>query len=108
MGLRDPGFQALLNAADSGRVWVKLSAAYRSWSGPRWCATGTAAAQALLAAFGSQRLVWGSDWPHTQHRQVADYGRSLGALDGWVADAVKRHAILVDTPAALFKFGSGV
>ena len=108
IGLRDPGFWALLSAANSGRVWVKLAAAYRSWGGPGWCAAGNEAAQALLAAFGSQRLLWGSDWPHTQHRQVADYASSLGALQAWVTDEVQRRAVLVDTPAALFKFNSGV
>ena len=33
----------------------------------------SAAAQALLSALGPQRLLWGSDWPHTQHRELADF-----------------------------------
>ncbi|KQP11810.1 amidohydrolase [Pseudorhodoferax sp. Leaf267] len=93
----------LLRAAAGGRTWVKLSAAYRSWpgaSGPQ----ARGAAQALLQAFGPERLLWGSDWPHTQHRERVDYSAAHAALADWVPDAAARRRILVDTPAELFHF----
>ncbi len=102
----DEGFAWLLRAADCGRIWVKLSAAYRNWP----LATGARAreaAQALLKAFGAGRLVWGSDWPHTQHREIADYTAAHATLTDWVPDAAERRRILVDTPARLFKFKTG-
>ena len=95
----DPGFAALLQRAASGRVWVKLSAAYHN--GPDANAARACASQ-LLTAFGPERLVWGSDWPHTQHEQLADYGTSLAALTDWVPDAAQRARILGATAAELF------
>lgn len=105
-GLPDAGgvSEWLLRAAAGGRTWVKLSAAYRSWPD---AAPAAAAAAALLQAFGPGRLLWGSDWPHTQHRERVDYTRAHAALADWVPDATARHAILVDTPAELFSFASG-
>lgn len=96
----------LLQAAAGGRTWVKLSAAYRSWpgaSGPQ----ARAAAQQLLRAFGPERLLWGSDWPHTQHREHIDYTAAHAALTDWVPDPEARQTILAATPAALFHFASG-
>ena len=100
------GLAWLLRAAESGYTWVKLSASYRNWpvSDPH---AAIAAAAQLLDAFGPGRLVWGSDWPHTQHRELVDFSASLSALDEWVPDAAARHAILVDTPRQLFQFSQG-
>ncbi len=107
-GARDPGFRALLRRADSGRVWVKLSAAYRSvetqTSANAGAAAGTVLAAHLLAAFSPQRLVWGSDWPHTEHRHLVDYPSAARALLKWVPDEAQRHAILVDSARELFRF----
>lgn len=102
----DEGFAWLLGAADCGRIWVKLSAAYRNWpASTDACAHD--AVQALLKAFGPERLMWGSDWPHTQHREIADYTTAHAALAGWVPDAAARCRVLVDTPARLFRFKTG-
>lgn len=100
-GTADRGFQALLRAADTGRIWVKLSAAYRSVSDPR---SARETATALLGAFGPGRLVWGSDWPHTQHRESVDFESSRALLDDWVPDPAQRLRVLVETPAELFAF----
>jgi predicted TIM-barrel fold metal-dependent hydrolase len=104
---QDPGFAWLLDAAADGRVWVKLSAAYRNGAPTQTDASAIDAAQALCAAFGAERLVWGSDWPHTQHRDVADFTSAHAALAVWVPDADERRRILVDTPAQLFDFQPG-
>jgi predicted TIM-barrel fold metal-dependent hydrolase len=105
-GLPDAGGVSgwLLRAAAGGRTWVKLSAAYRSWPDDT---PACAAADALLQAFGPGRLLWGSDWPHTQHRERVDYTRAHAALAGWVPDVAARQCILADTPAELFQFDSG-
>ncbi|CAN7275500.1 amidohydrolase family protein [Pseudorhodoferax sp. LjRoot39] len=96
----------LLRAAASGRVWVKLSAAYRSWP-PADARSPGEAARRLLQAFGPGRLVWGSDWPHTQHRDAVDYGSAHAALAEWVPEPASRQRILADTPAELFHFDLG-
>lgn len=102
LGIDDPGFRALLRAGASGRVWVKLSGAYRL--GSKGAALAAAAAPQLLAAFGPSRLLWGSDWPHTQFETVASPSGALASLTEWVPTADDRDIILGDTPARLFRF----
>ena len=98
---RDPGFRLLLEAARTGRAYVKLSGAYRiGLEGAR------EAAAIVLAAFGPDRLVWGSDWPHTNTTldRVTTYPQTLAWLADWVPDAAVRERILVDTPRRLYRF----
>lgn len=102
-GAADPGFQYLLSTADSGRVWVKLSAAYRSMSANNGLALGKALTERLLEAFSDERLVWGSDWPHTQHEALIDYPSSIEALEAWVPDLSRRQSILTASACALFR-----
>ncbi|BBU33175.1 hydrolase (plasmid) [Burkholderia sp. THE68] len=103
-GANDPGFRYLLTTAKSGRVWVKLSAAYRSVCDENGTALGQTLTAALLDSFGASRLVWGSDWPHTQHRELIDYGASRDALARWIPDASLRTIVLRDAARALFRF----
>lgn len=94
--LDDPGLLHLLTKGQTGRVWVKLSAAYRC--GERAAAT---VVPALLDAFGPNRLLWGSDWPHTQHEALVTYESTFASLERWVPDAAIRETILTDAAAAL-------
>jgi predicted TIM-barrel fold metal-dependent hydrolase len=100
----DPGFTYLLSLAATGRVWVKLSAAYRSAVNDNGTALGTALASQLLDAYTPARLVWGSDWPHTQHQQLVDYTATRRALDLWVPDAAQRESILTSSARTLYRF----
>ncbi|WP_408386354.1 amidohydrolase family protein [Paraburkholderia sediminicola] len=100
----DPGFKYLLSLAATGRVWVKLSAAYRSAENDDGMALGTALASQLLDAYTPARLVWGSDWPHTQHQQLVDYTATRRALDHWVPDAAQRASILTSSARTLYRF----
>ena len=104
LGVSDPGFAYLLQQADSGHVWVKLSAPYRNWAAPACAASGRLAAQQLLQAYTPARLMWGSDWPHTEHRHLASYPAATQWLDDWIDDPAQRRAILADTPLQLFQF----
>lgn len=99
----DAGFDWLLRAAAKGRTWVKLSAAYRNWPDPAG-ADARRAVRSLLEAAGPQRLLWGSDWPHTEHREHTSYPHTLAVLDEWIPDPQARRCILAETPAALFRF----
>jgi len=56
-GLNCPGFQAALKSVEGGRTWVKL-AAYHRMAG-----TADLYTSALLRSAGTERLLWGSDWP---------------------------------------------
>jgi predicted TIM-barrel fold metal-dependent hydrolase len=58
----------------------------------------------LRDSFGVGRLMWGSDWPHTQFEKVADYSKVRTELQDWLPDFRERKAVLIDTPASLFRF----
>ncbi|QET01514.1 amidohydrolase family protein [Cupriavidus pauculus] len=105
LGAADPGLDDLCAVASTGQVWVKLSAAYRNIAGDSGLAVGEALTARMLDAFGPTRLVWGSDWPHTQHREVIDYDASRAALNRWIPDAFTRQIVLRDSARALFRFG---
>lgn len=104
LGVSDAGFQYLLRQADSGRVWVKLAAPYRNWAAAACAASGRLATQQLLDAYTPERLMWGSDWPHTEHRHLASYAAATQWLDAWIDDPAQRRAVLADTPLRLFQF----
>lgn len=107
LGVDDPGFRHLLSLADSGRVWVKLSGAYRN-GGAEGSVRGEAVAQAamplLRTHFGLQRLVWGSDWPHTLFESAVHFEAQRRLLDGWLPAPADRQAVLLHTPAHLYRF----
>ena len=100
--LEDRGFKYLLGVGHKQRVWVKISGAYRNGGVERGDEVALAMTPHFLDRFGPRRLLWGSDWPHTQNEPVVDYASTRAALDRWVPDATARRAILEDAPAALF------
>ncbi|KAB2576676.1 3-methylitaconate isomerase [Lasiodiplodia theobromae] len=60
-----PGFASLLDLAKSGKVFVKISALYRS---SKLTTGGYDDLEPLVKFFAQevpQQLIWGSDWPHT-------------------------------------------
>lgn len=105
-GLGQPGFRALLRLVDAGRTCVKLSGAVRFSQKPWPHADVDRYIAKLLEVAGPERLVWGSDWPFLRIDRRVDYGPHLAQLARWVPVARARRRILVDTPAALFGFGS--
>ncbi|OJD33312.1 transcriptional family amidohydrolase family protein [Diplodia corticola] len=60
-----PGFASLLDLAKRGKVFVKISALYRS---SKLTEGGYDDVEQLVKTFARevpQQLIWGSDWPHT-------------------------------------------
>jgi predicted TIM-barrel fold metal-dependent hydrolase len=94
-----PGVQALLRAAETKSVYVKLSAPYRLSGGDAGAYAGF-----YLRRLGAERLLWGSDWPNTQYEGRYSYAQTLGWLEEWIGDEHARRAVLWDTPAELFRF----
>jgi predicted TIM-barrel fold metal-dependent hydrolase len=101
LGAADPGFTRLLGYASTRRVWVKLSGDYRLGA-----AAAEAVAPRLLRAFTADRLLWGSDWPFTQHETTEHYAVQLGKLERWLPNDADRRAVLGATPRELFKLGA--
>ena len=105
-GVDDPGFRYLLSLGPTRKVWVKLSGAYRNGPDGRGAATAVAAMPLLRSAFGLDRLVWGSDWPHTLFEGTVDYPSQRRLLDQWLPSPTDRDVVLCDTPSRLFLFDS--
>ena len=104
LGINDPGFRYLLTLGRTRSVWVKLSGDYRNGQAGRGQQIALSAAAVLLGEFGAERLMWGSDWPHTCFEQPGATDAARQALNSWVTSDVDRHAVLVDTPRQLFRF----
>ncbi|MCU6496989.1 amidohydrolase family protein [Rugamonas sp. A1-17] len=104
LGVDDPGFRHLLAQGASRRLWVKLSGAYRNGAGGRGEAVARQALPLLRAHLGTDRLMWGSDWPHTLFETATSHARQRALLNEWLPDDGERQRALWDTPAALFGF----
>jgi predicted TIM-barrel fold metal-dependent hydrolase len=116
LGLDQPGFADLLELVQLGKAYVKISGAYRASKLAPDYPDAAPLARALIAA-NSERIVWGTDWPHpnsvtppgkkptdlTPLYQIDD-GRLLNQLPVWAPDAAMRQTILVDNPARLYSF----
>ena len=116
LGTEQPGFTDLLELVRSGKAYVKISGAYRASNLAPDYPDAAPLARALIAA-NSDRIVWGTDWPHpnsvtppgnkptdvTPLIQIDD-GRLLNQLPVWAPDAAIRKKILVDNPARLYGF----
>jgi predicted TIM-barrel fold metal-dependent hydrolase len=67
-------------------------------------AAAVSAWPALVREFGVDRLVWGTDWPHTQFEDVQNARLTRDQLESFVDQPDQLRAVLVDTPASLFQF----
>jgi 2-pyrone-4,6-dicarboxylate lactonase len=101
-GLDQAPFQALLGLMNDERCWVKISGA------ERLTANGTAPyddvvpyACALIDA-APDRVLWGTDWPHPNVRQMPDDGDLVDLLTQFAPDESTRTRILVDNPRRLY------
>lgn len=116
LGPAQPGFDTVLALVRAGNAYVKLSAAYRTSKLPPPYADVRPLTEALVAA-NRERMLWGSDWPHTDATRLPgraatditpdlpiDDGLVLNQLARWVPDEATRRVILTDNPARLYGF----
>jgi predicted TIM-barrel fold metal-dependent hydrolase len=97
-GLQQPGFQALLGLARTGRAAVKLSGYQKFALQPPPYADAQPFVRALLEAFTPDACMWASDWPFLKSPVHLDVGPLLRQLERLVPDAADRRLILWDTP----------
>lgn len=103
-GLDDPGFRKLLRLLKSGRLWLKLSAAYRASSEVYPWPELAPFCRALVAEV-PERLLWASDWPHVGHwGPMPQSGEMLDWLVTLGCDEALLKRILVDNPAKLYGY----
>jgi len=116
LGPDQPGFADVLDLVRSGKVYVKISGAYRASKAAPDYSDVAPLARALVAA-NADRIVWGTDWPHPdavtppgkKPTDVTpllpiDDGALLNLLPTWAPDAAIREKILVANPARLYGF----
>jgi len=113
-GTTNGALRALQGLLESGKSWVKISGAYRISDDPN-DARIDPLARALCKA-NPERIVWGSDWPHTPPHTIQkpldqespfqdiDTRGLLDLLPRWLQDDALIARVLVSNPAKLYDF----
>ena len=104
-GIDQPPLQMLLELLADERAWVKLSGAERISTtlsaGEFPYADVVPFAQRLIAA-APDRVLWGTDWPHPNVREIPDDGKLADLLPRYTDDESLLHKLLVDNPTRLY------
>jgi predicted TIM-barrel fold metal-dependent hydrolase len=111
-GTGQPGFSELLSLLRGGKIYVKISAAYRISTVPGH-ADVAPIARAIIDA-NPDNVVWGTDWPHPggsrrdpmaiEPYRPIDNGAAINRLASWTKSDTELRKILVDNPARLYQF----
>lgn len=105
LGAEQPAFARLLELGESGRLWIKVSGIYRLGGAPEQnLHFAEKALSLMLQSLGPDRLLWGSDWPHTQHEQEVSFASEFERLRRLACAPPLRQHLLCDTAAQLFGF----
>ena len=109
---RHAAHQLVLELLAERRAWVKLSGGYlvsplQSSDDP--------ALDALARGYldtAPDRVLWGSDWPHATAsaglHPLPDDAHQIDRLASWTGDARLLRRVLVDNPAALYRFSPSI
>jgi 2-pyrone-4,6-dicarboxylate lactonase len=104
-GIAAPGFRALVELVRRGNTWIKISGANRvsATDLPPYDDVKPMARALIEAA--PERILWGTDWPHpNKYLANPNDGDLVDAFGDWVGDEGVRRRIMVDTPAAFYRF----
>ena len=105
-GVKHPAFATVRRLMDKGNTWVKVSGAYLNTQigAPTYSDAAAVAHSWIMAA--PERVVWGSDWPHTtETHQKPDDALLLDLLAQAAPGKAALSKILVTNPAMLYGFG---
>lgn len=102
-GVADKGFAALVEMVKRGNTWAKISGTYRVSGGGFPYSDVRPLCEALIAA-NPDRLVWGTDWPHTVTPNMPNDGDLIDLLCDWLGEQTLIQKVLVDNPANLYGF----
>jgi len=102
-GMNDPAFQNLLSALKSKHVWVKVSGSERiSRQGSPW-KDAAPFSRKLVSEF-PDRVLWGTDWPHPNLKEVPDDGGLADLVAQMAPSEAEQRKLLVDNPARFYGF----
>jgi 2-pyrone-4,6-dicarboxylate lactonase len=96
----DDASETLMRALDAPQLFVKVSGSYRLPDSAD--AGGFLDLVARLGAAFPEKLLWGSDWPHTEMYETVPEDEGLVALALRALPAAAHRAVFVDTPNALY------
>lgn len=101
-GVFHPGFDTMRRLLDGGSTWIKLSGVYfTSQTGfPDYADVDDLAI--ALARHRPDRMLWGTDWPHSGEAQKPDDALLFDQTARWIPDARGRAQMLVANPDALY------
>lgn len=101
-GETHPGFATLVRLIGRGNTYVKLSGVYfTSKTGyPGYADVDPLARELVRTA--PERMLWGTDWPHSGEKTKPDDAKLLDQLARWAPDDGVRRRVLVDNPAQLY------
>ena len=87
-----------------GETYVTLSGAYRLGAHDAQTSTGlaTGLAKVWLETLGRDHLLWGSDWPCTNHEAQVSCVTPSHTLEQWLPNAGDRRAALQTNPQRLY------
>ncbi len=98
---REAGVEDLLRLLEGGRCYIKISATYRVGGRARRAAIADVAER--LVAARPDRLLWGSDWPHTDlWDEMPDDRDLIEEAVSWLDDDATRRHVFVSNPAELY------
>ena len=104
-GIDQPPFRILCELARRDNFWIKISGADRlTRLGHPYADVAPFARR--LAEVCPERLLWGTDWPHTgvfDPGRMPDDGKLVDTLVAFVDDEALRCRILVDNPERLLR-----
>jgi predicted TIM-barrel fold metal-dependent hydrolase len=103
-GLDSKAFKALLSLANNENIAIKLSG-FAKFSKEAYPFNDVKPmVDAIVSAFGEDRILWGSDWPFLMAPYRMDYGTLLSLAEAWFPESEIRDKYLFANAARVFGF----
>lgn len=104
-GIDQAPMAMLLDILNDERAWVKISGPERisaSLSSGEFPYDDTVPFAGRLMAAAPERVLWGTDWPHPNVREMPDDGKLVDLLPRYTDDKSLLQKLLVDNPTRLY------
>jgi 2-pyrone-4,6-dicarboxylate lactonase len=103
LGANQSGVQQMCKLLAEGKIWVKVSGAYRVSEKYPDYPDAKAIHEALVKA-NPEQIIWGTDWPHPRlEKDMPEDGHLLDLFNTWTPEPLRKK-ILVENPAKLYSF----
>jgi 2-pyrone-4,6-dicarboxylate lactonase len=104
-GLDQAPFRGLLKLLEDKKIWVKVSGAERVSRDGTPYADAVPYGRKLVETF-SDRVLWGTDWPHPNLKEIPDDGILVDLISQMAPTEALQKALLVDNPQRFYGFKS--